>query len=98
MRVAILALIAIVAGACDETSTTSAASPQPHATCNAVSELEVYPYHDDSDFNGFGLARAGHVWFSAFDRVTSGKARVGNGPGAVKVVIFADPDLKSSVE
>ena len=38
------------------------------------------------------------MWFSAFGRVTSGKARISEGPGLVKVVIEAEPDLKSAVE
>src|SRR6266550_150733 len=98
MRFAGVLLLAAFIGGCDQTATTSAAGSQPQATCSAVSDLQVYPYQDDSGFKGYALARAGHVWFSAFGRVTSGKARISEGPGLVKVVIEADPDLKSAVE
>lgn len=96
MRVA-AALVLLIA-ACNASTPTPQASPQAQATCGAASDLEVYPYHDDTGFAGYGLARVGHVWFSAFGRVTTGKAQIAEGPGLVKVVIATDPDLKSTVE
>lgn len=74
------------------------ASPA-QSSCSHVSNLQVYPYNDGSGFTGFGLARAGPIWFSAFGPVTSGQATLsGFSPGTpTKVVIHADPTVKPPV-
>jgi hypothetical protein len=97
MRVAAAAVVVFLI-ACTGSTPPPQASPQAQATCSAASDLEVYPYKDNSGFAGYGLARVGHVWFSAFGPVTGGRARIAEGPGLVKVVIATDPDLKSTVE
>jgi hypothetical protein len=64
-----------------------------------VSALVLYPYSDNSGFTGYALARAWHVWFSAFGPVQSGKAEISSfAPGVpTKVVIHTDPDLNQPV-
>jgi hypothetical protein len=94
-------LIALMAvAACTGGPLAQTPSPSVRATCAAVSDLEVYPYADSSEFTGYGLARAQHVWFSAFGPVRGGKAVIDvfavSAP--TKVVIHADPDLKEAVE
>jgi hypothetical protein len=98
MRVVAPVVILFLIGTCTGSTPPPQASPRAQTTCSAPSDLEVYSYQDNSGFAGYGLARVGHVWFSAFGRVTGGKARIAEGPGLVKVVIATDPDLKSTVE
>ena len=64
-----------------------------------MSDLVLYPYSDNSEFTGFALARAWHVWFSAFGPVPNGKAVItlfGSGV-PTKVVIHTDSDLSQPV-
>ena len=98
MRLAVPILLAYFVSACTGSTSTPQASPQTQAGCGAVSDLEVYPYQDNSGFAGVALARVGHVWFAAFGPGTGGKAHIDEGPGLVKVVIATDPDLKSTID
>lgn len=64
-----------------------------------MSDLVLYPYSDNSEFTGFALAHAWHVWFSAFGPVPNGKAVItlfGSGV-PTKVVIHTDSDLSQPV-
>ena len=88
------ALAACSTGPIDQTP-----SPPAQSTCAGVSDLVLYPYSDNSEFTGFALARAWHVWFSAFGPVPNGKAVItlfGSGV-PTKVVIHTDSDLSQPV-
>ncbi len=93
-----VATLAVVA--CTNGGGAQATSPPAQSGCASVSDLVVYPYTDDAEFTGYVLARAWHVWFSAFGPVRSGKAAIADYTAGrpTKVVIHRDPELKQTVE
>jgi hypothetical protein len=99
-RVVLLAATAASAlTACTTGPVAQTPSPPVLSTCANVSDLQVYPYSDNSEFTGYALARAWHVWFSSFGPVRSGKAVIA--PFflgvATKVVVHTDADLSQPV-
>ncbi len=77
----------ILAACTASTTPTASASAAVPTSCGEVSNLVP-----NADFGGYGLARAGPVWFSAFGRVVTGKAVLADfAPGhPTKVVIHPD--------
>lgn len=92
-----LAVVTQLVAACIGQDSTYAYVAPATSTCASVSRLSLYSYTDDSEFNGYGLAKAWHVWFSAFAGRPSDPATiadfVSNTP--TKVVIHSDPDVKT---
>ncbi len=81
-------MASLILAACSASTTpTPSASVGVPTSCGEVSDLVP-----NADFGGYGLARAGPLWFSAFGRVVSGKAVLADfAPGhPTKVVIHPD--------
>ncbi len=83
-----LTVASLILAACSASTTpTPSASARVPTSCGEVSDLVP-----NADFGGYGLARAGPLWFSAFGRVVTGKAVLAEfAPGhPTKVVIHPD--------
>lgn len=91
-------LVAYMLAACSTVSPETNTGPL-YSTCTKASDLVVYPYSDSTEFKGYALARAGHVWFSAFGPVRRGKAEIVDFSAGIptKVVIHTDSDLSDRV-
>lgn len=88
-------LLTACRGAAITTAPTATATAAGTAACGPVSTLEP-----NASMGGYALAHAGPLWFSAFGRVRSGPAVIGDfAPGGpTKVVIRPDPSLQGPVE
>ncbi|MGI8609241.1 MAG: hypothetical protein ACR2MY_08465 [Candidatus Dormibacteria bacterium] len=96
IRLGTLLVALLMLGGCT-TSTPTTARPSP-ISCTEVSDL--VPNTEPGFGGGYGMARAGPIWFSAFGQVRAGKAVLDDySPGEpTKVLIHPNPGPHPEVQ